>query len=235
MRAASGGWAGGRGQAEVMGRWCGSSLRSPCATASARALRGQDLTGADKGQWESGLRKANDVAGRSNPKKPQPFFMLWRLAAQWKWQGEAEDLLWTIVNNFPNERSAAQTLGQALFAGGRTRPLMLFYSQELKRFPASLAIKNNLTMTALLLDAQEIKPYDMAREVYQKAPTNSTYASTYAFSLHLQKKDAEALKVMQQLPPKALEDPSIAGYYSLILQATGDRAKARSEERRVGK
>jgi hypothetical protein len=33
---------------------------------------------------------------------------------------------------------------------------------------------------------------------------------------------------MQQLPPKALEDPSIAGYYGLILQATGDRAKARA-------
>jgi predicted Zn-dependent protease len=193
-----------------------------------RALRGQDLIGAAKGQWERGLNIANDMAVRSNPKNPQPLSMLFRLAAQWKWQSEAEELLWTIVNNFPNERSAAQTLGQALFAGGQTRPLMMFYSQELKRFPASLAIKNNLAMTALLLEAQELKPYDLAREVYQKAPTNSTYASTYAFSLHLQKKDAEALKVMQQLPPKALEDPSIAGYYGLILQATGDRAKARA-------
>ena len=82
-------------------------------------------------------------------------------------------------------------------------------------------------MTALLLDAQELKPHDLAREVYQQAPTNSAYASTYAFSLHLQKKDAEALKVMQQLPPKDLENPSIAGYYGLILKATGNPAKAK--------
>jgi predicted Zn-dependent protease len=105
---------------------------------------------------------------------------------------------------------------------------MMFYSQQFKRSPASLPIKNDLAMTALLLDAQELKPHDLARELYQEAPTNAAYASTYAFSLHLQKKDAEALKVMQQLPPKALEDPAIAGYYGLILTATGDRAKART-------
>ena len=82
-------------------------------------------------------------------------------------------------------------------------------------------------MMALLLDAQELKPYDLAREVYQKAPTNSAFASTYAFSLHLQKKDAEALKVMQQLPAKDLESPSVAGYYGLVLKATGNSNKAK--------
>jgi predicted Zn-dependent protease len=192
-----------------------------------RALRGQDLTGAAKGQWELGLKTANAIAVGSKPQTPQPFFTLLQLATQWKWESEAEDLLWTIVNNFPNERRAGEALTQALFDGGRTRPLMMFYSQELKRSPASLAIKNNLAMTALLLDALELKPHDLAREVYQKAPTNSAYASTYAFSLHLQKKDAEALKVMQQLSPRQLEEPSIAGYYGLVLQATGNREKAK--------
>src|ERR1039457_7102545 len=104
---------------------------------------------------------------------------------------------------------------------------MAFYGQLVKANPTDLSSKNNLVMTALLLDAQELKPHDLARELYQKGATNSSYASTYAFSLHLQKKDAEALKVMQQLPPKALEDPSIAGYYGLILKATGNPDKAR--------
>jgi Flp pilus assembly protein TadD len=88
-------------------------------------------------------------------------------------------------------------------------------------------MKNNVAMTAFLLDAKELKPHDLAREVYEKAPTNSAYASTYAYSLHLQEKDADALKVLQTLQPKQLEDPSIAGYYGLILKATGDKAKAR--------
>ena len=190
-------------------------------------MRAQDLTAAAKEEWEQALKAANDLAVRSNPKSPQPLAMLLQLAAQWKWQSDAEALLWTIVNNFPNERSAAQALARALFIGGQTRPLMMFYSQELKRSPSDLGIKNNLAMTALLLDAQELKPHDLAREAYQKAPTNSAYVSTYAFSLHLQKKDAEAMKVMQQLPTKALEDPSIAGYYGLILKATGNPGKAK--------
>jgi Flp pilus assembly protein TadD len=83
-------------------------------------------------------------------------------------------------------------------------------------------------MTALLLDAQELKPYDLAREVYQQSPTNASYVSTYAFSLYLKGKNAEALKVMKTLKPQQLQDPAIAGYYGLILKATGDRARART-------
>jgi Flp pilus assembly protein TadD len=105
---------------------------------------------------------------------------------------------------------------------------MMLYSQELKRSPSDLGIKNNLAMTALLLDAQELNPHTIAREVYQQAPTNAAFISTYAFSLHMQKKDAEALKVIEQLKPQELQDPSIAGYYGLILQATGNKAKART-------
>jgi len=104
---------------------------------------------------------------------------------------------------------------------------MMLYSQELKRSPSDLAMKNNLAMTALLLDAQELKPHELAREVYEKAPTNAAYVSTYAFSLHLQKKDAEALKVIERLKPQELQNPSIAGYYGLILKATGNGAKAK--------
>jgi predicted Zn-dependent protease len=105
---------------------------------------------------------------------------------------------------------------------------MMLYSQELKRAPSNLGVKNNLAVTALLLDAQELKPHDLASEVYQKAPTNAAFASTYAFSLYQQEKYPEALKIMSNLKPHELDDPSIAGYYGLILKATGDPAKARS-------
>ena len=47
------------------------------------------------------------------------------------------------------------------------------------------------------------------------------------FSLYLQKKYSEALKVIQQLQPKELQDPSVAGYYGLILLANGDKANAK--------
>ena len=185
-----------------------------------RALRGQDMADSAKAEWELALKGANGQKGS--------LVMLLRLAAQWNWQSEGEDLLWTIVNRYPGEQWAIQSLSQALYAGGRTRSLMQLFSQESKRVPSDLSTKNNLAMTALLLEAQELKPYDLAREVYQASPTNASYVSTYAFSLYLQGKSADALKVMRTLKPGELQDPSIAGYYGLILKATGDRARARA-------
>ena len=184
-----------------------------------RALRGEELPDAAKTEWEQALKSAGG--------QKQSLVMLLKLAAQWNWMNEGEDLLWTMVNRFPQEKWAPQALTQALFAGGQTRSLMQLFNQELKKTPSSITAKNNLAMIALLLDAKELKPYDLAREVYQQAPTNSAFAATYAYSLYRQGKSPEALKVMQQLKPADLDRPSIAGYYGLILKATGSGAKAR--------
>jgi predicted Zn-dependent protease len=186
----------------------------------ARALREQKLDAASTAEWELALKYA------SNQKST--LISLFKLAAQWNWVNEAEEILWTVVNRYPEEPWAAQALQKALIVGGRTRPLMQLFSIELKRSPADLELKNNLAMVAMLLDAQELNPYALASEVYAKAPQNPSYVSTYAFSLYLQKKYADALKVMQKLSPQALNDPGIAGYYGLILKATGDNAKAQS-------
>jgi Flp pilus assembly protein TadD len=185
-----------------------------------RGLRGQGLTGAAKAEWELTLKTTGY--------QKMPLLMLLRRVAEWKWDSEVEETLWAMVNRYPEEKGAQQILGQLLLANGRTRPLMSLFIQQVKRSPADLEAKNNLAMTALLLEAQEFKPHDLALEVYQKAPTNSSYISTYAFSLYLQKKHTDALKVIQQLKPDELENPSISGYYALILKATGDPVKAKS-------
>jgi tetratricopeptide (TPR) repeat protein len=185
----------------------------------ARALRGQEMAAAAATEWDQALKTAKF--------QKTSLVMLLRLAGQWNWQSEGEDILWTIVNQFPGEKWAVGALTQALFSYGRTQSLLKLYSQEIKRSPSDTSTKNNLAMTALLLNAQELKPHELAREVYEKDSTNAAYAATYAFSLHLQKKDAEALKVIERLKPQELQNPANAGYYGLILSATGDRAKAR--------
>jgi predicted Zn-dependent protease len=184
-----------------------------------RALRSLQLTDSSKAEWEFALKEANGQKATLTG--------LLRLTAQWNWMSESEELLWTIVNRYPEEKWATQALAQALYVGGRTRSLMQLYSQELARTPSDFSIKNNLAILALLLDAQELKPYELAKEAYQSSPTNAAYVSTYAFSLCLQNKPAEALKAMEQLKPRDLQDPSIAGYYGIILKATGNREKAR--------
>jgi Flp pilus assembly protein TadD len=186
----------------------------------ARALREQNMLDSSKAMWDQAVRTVNGQRiGLTS---------LLRLAGEWKWQTEAEELLWTIVDRYPGERWAADALTRALYLGGRTRSLMAFYNQQTKRRPDDLSARNNLAMTALLLDAREYNPHQLAQEVYQKSPTNSSFISTYAFSLYQRGKNAEALQLIEKLPQKELQDPSVAGYYGLILKATGHQAKART-------
>jgi hypothetical protein len=185
-----------------------------------RALRQQELTDSAKAEWEQALKAANN-------QKPSLALLL-KFAAEWHMNKEGEDILWIFVNRFPTERWAYDVLSKTLYLGGRTREIMNLCGQQAKKNPADLLSKNNLAVTALLLNAQEVKPHELAREVYEKSPTNASYASTYAFSLYLQKKNNEAREVIEKLDPKLLQKPSIAGYYGLILKATGSGAKASS-------
>ena len=193
----------------------------------ARSLREQNLTSASTAEW--------GVALNAGSVSKAGLISLFHLAAAWKWNTESEQILWTIVNRYPEEKWAPDLLSAALTDWHRTRSLMELYNIMFKRTPDNLAIENNLAMTAMLLDAQESKPYDLAKEVYAKSPKNPSYASTYAFSLYKQGKNAEALKVMQQLAPKDLESPSLAGYYGLILKANGNKAEAKAYLSRVSK
>lgn len=188
----------------------------------ARALRGQNLAGASAAEWELALKQASDIKSKSMQ------ISLFRLAAGWNWVDEAEQILWTIVNNYPEEKWANRQLQQALVVGGRTRSLMQFYSMQLKRNPDDVQAKNDLAMTAMLLDAKEVKPFDLAKAAYDTYPKSPSIASTYAFALYQQKRYPEALKVMQQLPAEILITPGIAGYYGLILKANGDTARAKT-------
>jgi predicted Zn-dependent protease len=184
-----------------------------------RALSGQELAGSAAGEWQLAVKGA--AAEKTS------LGMLLNLAVQFKMDSEAEDLLWTIIKEYPDQKWAAQALTRDFAFYGRTSSLLALFRQELKANPSDSGAKNNLALTALLLDQPDVKPYDLAREVYEQSPTNSSYASTYAFALLLQKKNAQALKIMEQLTPQQLEDPSLSGYYGLVLQATGNRAKAK--------
>jgi len=183
------------------------------------ALRGLNLNMAAEGEWKQALQAANGQEAMLT--------LLARLAAQWNWVSESDELLRTIVHEYPNEEWARQALAQSLFASGQTLSLMQLYSQQAKRFPADLAARNNVAMTALLLRAEELNPHQIAQELYQESPTNSSFAATYSFSLYLQGKKIEALKVLDRLDPPQLETASVAPCYGILLEATGNRSKAK--------
>lgn len=191
-------------------------LRLACRT---RAFKEQGLASSAKTEWITALKAAGT--------RRELLAQLLNTTTAWKWPQEQEDVLWAIANRYPEETPVIQALSQRLFAAGNTRSLQTLYSLALQKHAGNLAFMNNLAMSALLLETWEKKPHELAREAYTRASTNASFAATYAYSLLVQKKPAEALKTIEQLAPQQLENPSIAAYYGLILKASGNPAKAR--------
>jgi hypothetical protein len=88
-------------------------------------------------------------------------------------------------------------------------------------------VMNNYANVALLLQTNTARAHELAKRVYDLQTNNSVFLSTYAWSLHLQGKSAEALQVMERIPAGQLGDPSVAGYYGALLAANGQKEKAR--------
>ena len=183
------------------------------------ALHKQELTSSADIAWANAF---NATGARK-----ERLIMLLRLAEAWNWVAETDDLLWTILHKYPGEKWAAVVLSRNLLWEGRTRALMALYDEQTKLSPEDLSARNNLAMTAFLLDARELQPRELAWKVYRKAPSNPVYASTYAYSLYLQKRSAEALEVFERLKPHELEQASVALYYAIVLQANGKGERAR--------
>lgn len=193
----------------------------------ARALRGESLDTAANAEWSSAVQYASDLK-RPIDWQRRAKTWLFQKAAEWQWDSHRDEMLWALVNEYPDIKWAPFLLKRTLISGGRTRPLMQLLGIMSQRAPSDMSVKNDLAMTAMLLGATEIRPYDMASAVYQSDPKNPAYASTYAFALYQQKKYADALKVMQQMTPQQLSDPGIAGYYGLVLKANGHATEAKS-------
>jgi len=74
---------------------------------------------------------------------------------------------------------------------------------------------------------QTSKAHEMARAAYTRFPSNEAFASTYAYSLHLQGKTKDGLKVLEFLKPAQLEQPGVAVYYGALLAANGDGSRVK--------
>jgi len=149
------------------------------------------------------------------------------MAQAWGWAGEREELLWVIVQRFPSERWALESLKHLYLATGNSRGLHKLYSTLATVDANDLVAKNNLSALSLLLNLQTARAHELAREVHSRVPTNAVFASTYAYSLHLQGKTKEGLKALEDLPTSQLEIPNIAAYYGVLLAADGETEKAK--------
>ena len=120
-----------------------------------------------------------------------------------------------------------QHLFQQQVVTGHTREIYQTLATLLQRGSDDIAIKNNLATAAMLLRTNLPLAHTLARQVYEREPKNGMFASTYAYSLHIQGKTAEALEVLQALDLAELEKPSVAAYYGCLLAAAGQTGEAK--------
>ncbi len=178
-----------------------------------RACREQNQEMSSSAAWIEAVRGAG-----SNPKK---ILALARQAAGWGWQREQEELLWTLVERHPAERWAAPELARLVAEARSTTKLNRLSTILLSQLPANHpglpGTKNNFAATSLLLNQQVTRASEMARDLYTLNPSNEVFASTYAYSLLMQGRRDDALKAFAAIKPEALENPSVAIYYGVIL------------------
>lgn len=182
------------------------------------AMQRQKLTDGARVEWGLTMKAADAQLG--------PLNLLLRMAARWGWPDEMREILQVIVNRHPKEQWAFEMLSRNLASEGQTRALLTLYSRRLNTDPGDLYLKNNVAMLAMLLGAEELRPHDLARQVYDASPTNHVFLSTYGFSLYAQGKHAEALGVLERMTPDQRETPAVAAYYALALAANGRREEA---------
>lgn len=149
-----------------------------------------------------------------------------RLVAKWGWDAEIEELLWTVLERFPNETWAADALLKRYYDRGQTEGIQRVFTLQLKRQPQDVPLKNNLAMVLLLLRTNLPMAHELALEAHTRNPESAVHSSTYAFSLYVQGKPEQGRRIMEAFDPELLKVPSIAAYYAIIAAGTGDKAAA---------
>jgi len=170
--------------------------------------------------WQRAVETA-----RENPRQ---IALLARLVEGWGWSTQAEQLWWSLANGKSDQYPALKSLYRLYNTKHDTRQLLRVSSRIYQLNRTDLVAKNNLALFSLLLH-QEIYPsaHQLALENYQTSTNTLAFLTTYAFSLHDQKRTAEGVRLLDTLTEEQLQDPSVAAYYGLLLAANQQPAKAR--------
>jgi Flp pilus assembly protein TadD len=145
----------------------------------------------------------------------------------WGWTPEKTEILRQITDEFPNDKWAADQLMAQLYEDGKTMELQALLAKIHNANPTDVRVENNLANILLLRKSELTQANDLAKKAYDTAPNNPFYISTYAYSLLLQQKPNDALKVLDGMKPEYLKIPSIAAYYGVIQAQSGHKDRAR--------
>lgn len=153
--------------------------------------------------------------------------LLARLTQSWKWDDRAAQVWWLVASQPSGQRRALTALFAHYRAAGDTAQLYEVSRRAREVDPLDPIAKNNCAALALLLGRDLAEAHQLAAEMHAAFPKLPAITSTHAFSLTLQGKPAEALKLFDAMPPADLADPSVAFYRAVALANLGQLDEAR--------
>src|SRR6266540_6329874 len=159
--------------------------------------------------WQAAAELSEDV--------PERELMLARLATKWQLANQAEELWVRVEENPTMRREALDNLRQLYRAKDETNKLYAVLQRLHESSPNEAPITADLARLGLNLGENTESSHQLAKEAYDRAPNDVNCAATYAFSLHRLGRNAEALVIIQGLPPERLHDAHAAVYVALVL------------------
>jgi Flp pilus assembly protein TadD len=187
-----------------------------------RHLRsGKDLSANSEFEtlWRSAAELSQDV--------PERELMLARLATKWQLANQAEELWVRVEENPTMRREALDNLRQLYRAKDETTKLYAVLQRLHESSPNEAPITADLARLALNFGENSESSHQLAKEAYDRAPNEVNCAVTFAFSLHRLGRNAEALAIIQSLPPEKLHDAHAAVYVALVLVEGNELERAK--------
>jgi predicted Zn-dependent protease len=160
------------------------------------------------------LWQSADELSRSEPERE---LTLARLATKWQLASQAEELWHRVEENPTMRREALDNLRQLYRAKDETTKLYAVLQRLHESSPNEAPITADLARLGLNLGENAESSHQLAKEAYDRAPNDVNCAVTYAFSLDRLGRNAEALAIIQSLPPDQLQDAHAAVYVALAL------------------
>lgn len=170
--------------------------------------------------WHSAEQSANE--------QPEHELALARLASKWELEKESEELWWRVAKNPSSRREALEWLRRLYRAENETYKLYDVLQRIHESSPTEAPITADFARLGLNIGQNTEQSHQLAKEAYDRDPTEVNCAVTYAFSLSRLGKNAEGLAIIESLPPEQLRDPHAAVYVALLL-AEGGQAEAASD------
>ena len=178
------------------------------ATKQSRSRSGNPNT-----EFESLWHSAQELANE----QPEHELTLARLASKWELEKESEGLWWRVAENPPTRREALEELRRLYRGKNQTAKLYDVLQRLHESSPNEAPITADLARLGLNMGQNTEQSHQLAKEAYDRAPNEVNCALTYAFSLSRLGRNAEAVRIVESLSPKQMQDPHAAVYVALLL------------------